>query len=160
MEYCVVKIIYGGEKYAVWCFGEREELLTQNGRIALFSTAEGAVNYAKEQGLTLESAVRHTYDIDLLEKSCEQGELLMPEHQILKFWELFRDVSLSVGVPFASSGRSFILNDIYDKLCMTVYADLESDALLLDDEEYELIAGVFLEGVRMLRQNSVCADLR
>ena len=159
MEYCVVKIIFGGEKYAVWCFGEREELLTQGGRVALFSDTDSALSFGAKRGLSVDGRVRHTYDMDALERMCAEGELLMPDHQILKFWELFRDISLSVSAPFASSGRSFILNDIYDKLCMTVYADLDSESLLLDDNEYELIAGVLSEGVRMFRQNSVTADL-
>ena len=159
MNCYVIKVICGGEKYAIWISGEQEELVAKNNRILLFSTCGEAEEYAKRADLplTAQGGVK-AYDIDALEAMCKEGELLIPDHEILRFWEFFCDVAYTLSGSFAGNGRSFILNEIYDKLCMQIYAANDDDVFELDRSEYELLAGVLSEGARLFRENTLIAE--
>ena len=154
MNCYIIKIICGGEKYALWLSSEQEELVTKNSRILLFSSRESAQKYVEDNTLPLSAeSFEKIYDIDALEAMCREGELLIPDHEILRFWEFFCDVAYTLSGSFAGNGRSFILNDIYDKLCMQIYAGNDDDTFELDSSEYELITGVLSEGARLFREN-------
>ncbi len=157
MNNCIINIKLGKKDlYAIWLSGEQEELVTKNFRVLLFSSEAEAAVYAKESSLSLESTLSmQSYDLDALEAMCECKDMTMPDFELLRFWELFCDCAYSTNASFASDGRSFILNDIYDKLCMQIYADLDDSRFDLDESEYELLSSVLLEGIRMFNANSL-----
>lgn len=155
METCIAKIKYKDTvSYAVWTSDEIEQFLTVGTRVALFASEEEAASLARSRSLEISKSADGSYDLDSLERWCRSQSEELSDYTLLKFWEFFCDIAYSVSESFASSGRSFILNDIYDKLCMTVYADSDDERFDLEDSEYELLRGVFSEGIRMFSMNA------
>lgn len=138
--------------YAVMLGGR---FFTKGGRVVLFESAKEAASRsgAKING-TQDIGREDIYDLDLLEKRISDGDAFADNEFLLKYWDFFDLFAHSVGSTFAGGGRSFVINDIYEKLYTTVYGGSDDERFFIDDEEERIIEGVIGEGIRIFEKNT------
>ncbi|MGM9681769.1 MAG: hypothetical protein ACI3XR_09725 [Eubacteriales bacterium] len=131
-EYYPISVKYKGETaYAVWFTGQSEGLVCEGGKLLTFSDLTSLVTYAKDSGFSLSATLHKTYDLDALADFISDEDRYA-DSAALDCWSLFADLSASLGKPFAGGGNSFILNDIYEKLCM---AGIDFEGIADEDDE-------------------------
>lgn len=146
----IISVTRGGaKKYAVM---SGELLLVRGTRAMLFDSMESACAAGNINNMVI--AEEDEYDLDLLESSMEDGDAFADDVFLLKYWDFFSRLALSVGSTFAGGGRSFVINDIYEKLYTTVYGGSADERFFIDDTEEELIRGVLGEGIRIFEKNT------
>lgn len=181
-EYFPLSIVYRGQKlYAIWFTGAAEGLICLSGRLVTFGEIEALFRYAQEQNLNIAPVVSRTVDLDALAEFIAD-DCRYADRSTLDYWSFFSDLSAGIGRNFAGDGSSFLLNDIYDKLCygslgevgpldgfdfsaLSDDGDAEDldDRFLLTDEEESLTKAVLKTGLELfdrycLRMDNSPAD--
>ncbi len=158
--YYPISITYRGETlYAIWYSHEREGLICRAGRLLTFASLPVLRRYAADhpEFADLAPELHRAYDLDALQAFCADENRFAGANE-LELWSLFADLAAGIGKSFAGDGNSFLLNDIYEKLCMAgidfPYGDdgedgEDSDRFVLTSEEEALTKAVLQTGIEL-----------
>lgn len=131
-EYYPISVKYKDEvSYAIWFTGQSEGLVCKDDRLLTFPDFKTLDTYAKGSGISLSASLHKAYDLDALADFISDEDRYA-DAKALDYWSLFADLSASLGKPFAGGGNSFILNDVYEKLCL---AGINFDGIADEDDE-------------------------
>lgn len=131
-EYYPISVKYKGEtSYSIWFTGQSEGLVCKADRLVTFPDLTSLAAYAKDGGFSLSATLHKAYDLDALADFISDEDRYA-DAAALDCWSLFADLSASLGKPFAGGGNSFILNDIYEKLCL---AGIDFDGIADEEDE-------------------------
>lgn len=166
-EYFPISIKYKDELvYAIWYTEKSEGLVCKSGKIACFNSLDTLTRYANSEGFAVTSKLHKEYDLDALEDYISDDDRYADD-STLDYWSLFADISASIGKSFAGGGNSFILNDIYEKLCMAGIDfdgvaddnDDTDDRFDLTPEEESLTKAVLKTGIELYLQGRIICEI-
>lgn len=100
--------------YLLYVADEVDSVLTADGKLLLFLRLTTLTSYAARLGLTISRVDEQVIDFDKLISWCQQTET--PCDRVLTAWNLFTDISHSIGQPIPSDQRNRLTDRIYDKL--------------------------------------------
>ncbi|MBO4356230.1 MAG: hypothetical protein J5850_05200 [Clostridia bacterium] len=158
--YAITSFIRNRKEYfSLWYSEESEGFFTDGRKVLLFGTEEEASDYAgKELKIKLNCNSKR-YDLDNLEEALSDHRFIPGNDNAAEYWAFFADYAASEGRSFGGDGKSFILNDIYDKLFMQ---NVEAEGIFdepdepdesgfdLTDEEEDLTAAVLKSGIEII----------
>ena len=141
--------------FTVWYSADGEGFLTENGKLSVFGSKKDAADCIRTLSGFSDPVREKYYNLDELERNLSKNDYIPSLDNAAEYWSVFADLARSVGKSFAGDGKSFILNDIYDKLIMAetdtedFYDNADEDSFDLTDEEEELTSAVLKSGIEL-----------
>jgi hypothetical protein len=105
----------GGDAYLIWYSNEQDGVLVDGGCVLSLRDRGGLLEYAESQGIRVEAEEATLHNLDELEEWLKSGDANLIECDNFNgAWNLFADVSLSIGGDFDADRD--LAREIYNKL--------------------------------------------
>lgn len=116
-EYYYVKMSFNGERlYTLWYSDDEDGVITEESRIVLFRNLNKLKEYTIENRYYTPDDSISEYDFDLIKKWTEKPSNLIDSKVFIDCWNMFSDISKSIGIPFIGNFDTGLTIDIYNKL--------------------------------------------
>ena len=151
-EHFVCRIIDNGEDlYGIWYSDEADGVATEDGKVLLWRSEDGARDYAHQQGWLLASDKPATFDLNYISAVEADPSVLHPKES-LDIWNLFSDIGKSVG-DAEFSGQDSNASELHARLsALSLSHILGSEPEQLTVSEIEGIVAVLQLGKAMLKE--------
>ncbi len=149
-------------KYLIWFLDEVDGLVTDPAteelRLQNFNKKEDLLEFTQKAGIAIEEEVSAKYDLDLLNDWLKNPTGLIDCQDFLNTWNLFTDVTTTLGIEFNGNKNEEARNLVYDKL----FFGNNFPAITPEGKEYipqwtkkeiAILADIMNEGVAILRKN-------
>jgi hypothetical protein len=154
LQYYPIEIIYKTKTYfLLWISDEVDIVETIEDKLLWFSCISDLEKYSLEQQIGLNIIEKTTiYDFDALENWINSTKKEYDPEDLLNFWNILLDISISVKRIFSGDNNSEIRDIVYNRLCdVTIWKDTEARKLNMDNLE-NWSDGEILETKGILRQ--------
>ncbi|MGS5088128.1 hypothetical protein ACVC7V_16725 [Hydrogenophaga sp. A37] len=140
--------LHARDAFLIWCSGTEDGVLVDSARqVPWFSNTLELERFARERGMALEAEAPLLHDLDKVADWLAHGSSpLLDGEALLAAWNLFDDVSRSVGGNF-DEDRS-VTDPVYQKL---FYGGTTANQVLRPQDEPEYLPTWSLDEVNLLR---------
>lgn len=155
-EYYYLKIGLKGDcLYTLWYSDDEDGVLAENSKIISFSTLSNLKEYAVENKFYIPTELAAEYDFDIINEWAEKPSEVIDCKMFIDCWNLFSDISKSIGIPFIGNFDTGITIDIYNKLfCGSNVSAIRCDGEMYQpewsEEELNQLAKIMKNGIRLL----------
>ena len=155
-EYYYIKIEFEGNRsYTLWYSDDEDGVLTEKSKITSFSTLSELKEYTIVNKLYTPNDSVTEYDFDIINKWAEKPSELIDSKMCIDYWNIFTDISKSIGIPFIGNFDTGITIDIYNKLfygsnVSAIRCDGEMYQPEWSEEELNQLAKIMKNGICLL----------
>ena len=153
--YCVKMEFQGNCLYTLWYSDDEDGVLIEKSKIIIFSTISELKEYTIANKLYTPDDSVTEYDFDIINKWAEKPSELIDSKMFIDYWNIFSDISKSIGIPFIGNFDTGITIDIYNKLfygsnVSAIRCDGEMYQPEWSEEELNQLAKIMKNGISLL----------
>jgi len=155
MTHYPIEIVNNNERLRfIWYSDDNNDyLICENAKLKSFKTYGDLEKYCLDNKLILDKTDHiKEYDFDII-KTWINSQIALSDNDILDFWNLFIDISVSLNCIFSGDKNDELRNAIYEKLCDSVIWCKENEKHGLNDSDKKIIAGYFKDGLEIFENN-------